>query len=165
MPPADRQQEPYRSCLAEALRYLARRMHSRAEMQARLARRHAPSVVEATLAHLERRGYLDDARFALARAQAALERHHGRRRAMADLLRCGVSRDVAERAVGEVYAQADTPSVARQLALKHAPRLRKLDPQVARRRLAGMLQRRGFDYDAIKPVIDEVLGHGNEDAL
>lgn len=39
-------------------------------------------------------------------------------------------------------------------------RLAKLDPAVARRRLVGMLQRRGFDYDAIKPVVDEVLGPG-----
>ena len=28
----------------------------------------------------------------------------------------------------------------------------------ARRRLAGMLLRRGFDYDTVRPVIDEVLG-------
>ena len=47
---------------------------------------------------------------------------------------------------------------ARRLAQKQSARLRKLDPLVARRRLAGMLQRRGFDYDTIKPVIDEVLG-------
>jgi hypothetical protein len=34
---------------------------------------------------------------------------------------------------------------------------------VARRRLVGMLQRRGFDYDSIKPVVDEVLdGNANE---
>jgi SOS response regulatory protein OraA/RecX len=27
-----------------------------------------------------------------------------------------------------------------------------------------MLQRRGFDYESIKPVVDEVLGRGGEDA-
>ena len=47
--------------------------------------------------------------------------------------------------------------MARELALKQAPRLRKLDPLVAKRRLVGMLQRRGFDFETIKPVIDEVL--------
>jgi SOS response regulatory protein OraA/RecX len=49
--------------------------------------------------------------------------------------------------------------IARALAMKQATRLRKLDPQVARRRLVGMLQRRGFDYDSIRPVVDEILGH------
>jgi hypothetical protein len=34
----------------------------------------------------------------------------------------------------------------------------KLEPAVARRRLVGMLQRRGFDYASIKPVVDDVLG-------
>jgi len=38
----------------------------------------------------------------------------------------------------------------------------KLEPAVARRRLVGMLQRRGFDYESIKPVVDEVLGRGRD---
>ena len=46
--------------------------------------------------------------------------------------------------------------------MKQAARLKKLDPAVARRRLIGMLQRRGFDYDDIKPVVDRVLG-GHDD--
>jgi SOS response regulatory protein OraA/RecX len=36
--------------------------------------------------------------------------------------------------------------------------LRKLDPVTAKRRLIGMLQRRGFDYDTIRPIVEEVLG-------
>ncbi|HEV8291294.1 MAG TPA: RecX family transcriptional regulator, partial [Tepidisphaeraceae bacterium] len=61
-------------------------------------------------------------------------------------------------AVGEVYESNDNVAEARKLAQKQAARLKKLDPQVARRRLVGMLQRRGFDYDSIKPVIEEVIG-------
>lgn len=132
-------------------------------MQTKLARRHDPQVVEATIADLQRLGYIDDAKFAAAKAQSAMEnRHHGRRRAMSELMRSGVPADVADRAIAQVYAETDSTAVARQLAVKHAPRLRKLDPQTARRRLAGMLQRRGFDYEAIKPVIDEVLGQTDE---
>jgi len=44
----------------------------------------------------------------------------------------------------------------------YAARLKKLDPLVARRRLVGMLQRRGFEYEAIKPVVDEVLGNSSQ---
>jgi len=57
-----------------------------------------------------------------------------------------------------VYSEHDSTAVARQLAEKQAPRLKRLDPAVARRRLVGMLQRRGFDYESIKPVVDQVLG-------
>ena len=77
---------------------------------------------------------------------------------MMELMRAGVKKDVAEVAVGEVYESNDNVAEARKLAMKQAERLRKLDPQVAKRRLVGMLARRGFDYDSIKPVIDEVLG-------
>jgi regulatory protein len=73
-----------------------------------------------------------------------------------------VSGEVADKALGDVYEAHDTLAVARELAKKQAPRLKKLEPQVARRRLVGMLQRRGFDYDDIKPVVDEVLGDGRE---
>ena len=66
--------------------------------------------------------------------------------------------ETASRALEDVYSTTDSTETARQLALKQAVRLRMLDPIVARRRLAGMLQRRGFEYDVIKPVIDQVLG-------
>ncbi len=63
-----------------------------------------------------------------------------------------------EKEMSEFYTDTDTMAIARHLAQKQAPRLKQLDPLVARRRLAGMLQRRGFDYDDIRPIIDEVLG-------
>jgi SOS response regulatory protein OraA/RecX len=57
-----------------------------------------------------------------------------------------------------VYEATDSTGIARALAMKQRPRLLKLDGIVARRRLIGMLLRRGFDYDLIRPVVDEVLG-------
>ena len=74
------------------------------------------------------------------------------------MIKSGVKGDVADKALSDVYAEHDSTAVARQLAEKQLPRLKKLEPMVARRRLVGMLQRRGFDYDSIKPVVDEVLG-------
>jgi regulatory protein len=76
-----------------------------------------------------------------------------------ELIRAGVKKDVADAALDEVYDdKSDSLAAARLLAEKKAPSLKKLDPLTARRRLAGMLQRRGFDYETIKPVIDQVLG-------
>jgi regulatory protein len=65
---------------------------------------------------------------------------------------------VARTALDDVYDATDPVAEARSLAEKQAARFKRLDPVVARRRLVGMLQRRGFDYDAIKPVVDTVLG-------
>jgi regulatory protein len=151
-------------CLAQAIKFLETRLHSRLELQRKLLRNGCEQkAVSAALDELERMGYIDDRRFAQAKAQSAAEhRHHGPHRAMRELLKSGVDRSVASRAIEDTYDQRDNLAVARALAAKQAPRLRRLDPLVARRRLAGMLLRRGFDYETIRPVIDEVLGHGSE---
>ena len=74
----------------------------------------------------------------------------------------GVTGESARKALENTYDTHDSLAVARQLAQKKAKSLQKLDPQVARRRLAGMLMRRGFEYDVVRPVIDEVLGQHDE---
>ena len=147
-------------CFDAAIRFLESRLHSRAELRRKLARReYGDAVLDATLDDLTRLGYVNDARFAQTKAlSAAQNKHHGKHRAMLELFKAGVAGETAHRAVEDVYDVTDSTGIARALAIKQAPRLRKLDPIVARRRLVGMLQRRGFDYDSIRPVIDEVLG-------
>ena len=143
-----------------AAKLIASRLHSAAELRRKLARKEfGPAVIDSVIADLSRMGYLDDAAFAKAKASSAARyKQHGKRRAKTELLRAGVSGDVADAALDEVYDRNDSLAVARELARKQAPRLKKLDLQVARRRLMGMLQRRGFEYDEIKQVVDSVLG-------
>ena len=154
------QGEVRQECFDDAMKYLKSRLHSRAELRRKLVRReHPEEMIDEVLSELGRMGYLDDARFARTKALAAAEhKHHGRRRAFVELLKAGVKRDVADAALDDVYEQTDSLAAARMLAEKKAGSLKKLEPMVARRRLAGMLQRRGFDYETIKPVIDQVLG-------
>jgi regulatory protein len=157
---AIQQGEVRQECLDKALRYLERRLHSRHELQVRLTRlEYGPEVIEEVLNDLQRLGYVDDERFARTKAlSAAQHKHHGKRRAMLELIKAGVDRPVADRALENVYDVHDSLATARQLAMKKADSLRRLDPLTARRRLAGMLLRRGFDYDTVRPVIDQVLG-------
>ena len=158
---AIQQGELRQEVLDTALKSLQLRLHSRAELKRKLARKEfGDPIIERVLDDLTRLGYLDDARFARVKAlSAAQHKHYGRRRAYVELLKSGVKPAVANAALDDVYSQAgDSTAAASLLAGKHAPRLRKLDPQTARRRLAAMLQRRGFDYETIKPVIDRVLG-------
>jgi regulatory protein len=154
------QGEVRQECFDDAMKFLGSRLHSRTELHRKLIRKeYGESVINGVLDELTNLGYVNDARFATTKALAAAERRkHGKRRAMLELLKCGVKRDVARSALGQVYDAHDTLAVAKELAARQAPRLRKLDPQVARRRLVGMLQRRGFDYEDIRPVVDEFLG-------
>ena len=166
---AIQQGELRQEVLDTALRYIQLRLHSRAELRKKLARKEfGDAIIDQILDDLARLGYLDDARFAKTKAlSAAQHKHHGRRRAYVELIKSGVKADVANAALDDVYAEGgaggDSIAAARLLAEKQAPRLRKLDPMTARRRLAGMLQRRGFDYETIKPVIDRVLGDDRPD--
>jgi regulatory protein len=151
--------EVKQECFDRAMVALSARLHSRAELHRKLIRReYGETVVNAVLDDLVRMGYVDDERFARTKAtSAAQHKHHGRRRALVELRKAGVASAVANKALADVYGAHDSVATARKLAEKQAPRLRKLDPNVARRRLVGMLQRRGFDYDSIRPVVDEVL--------
>jgi regulatory protein len=153
-------------CLDHALRHLQRRLHSRAELRRKLIRQeYAAEVVDGVLDELERLGYVDDLRFARTRAAGhAEQKGHGRRRAMMELLKAGVTGAVAERAVGETYDQVDPSRLALEVAAKHVNRLRRLDPQTARRRLAGLLQRRGFEFDSVRAAIEQVLGRPGDAA-
>lgn len=147
-----------------AMKTLERRLHSREELRRKLAKReYADAMIDEVLKDLQRLGYVDDARFAKTKAMSAAQyKQHGHRRARVELMKAGVPDAVARKAIEDVYDPHDSLAVARTLAQKKAPALRKLDPVVARRRLAGMLGRRGFDYETIRPVIDEVLGYGDE---
>jgi regulatory protein len=136
---AIRHGEVFQECFDDATRFLSRRLHSRAELARKLARAdYGPDIIASVLDELARLGYVDDERFARTKAlSAAQHRHHGRRRALAELLKAGVKPEIADSAVRDVYEHADSTDVARRLALKHAARLKRLDPAVARRRGGG----------------------------
>ncbi len=156
--------EVRQECFDAAMRFIQRRMHSRSELRTKLKRQeHTPDIIEGVLDDLERLGYVNDAKFAAASTEMSAKiRHHGRRRAAIELMKKGVTGESARKALESTYDTHDSLSVARELARKKAKSLHKLDPHVARRRLAGMLMRRGFEYDVVRPVIDEVLGHHDE---
>lgn len=151
-------------CFDHAMRFIEKRMHSRAELKTKLTRQeYGPAVVEGVLNQLAEMNYVNDARFAESRAESAAKyKHHGPNRARIELAKKGVERETARQAVEQVYEAHDSSATARDLAAKKMKSLARLEPHVARRRLTGMLLRRGFDFDTIKPVIEEVLGRFDE---
>jgi regulatory protein len=159
--------EVRQECYDHAMRFLQRRMHSRSELKTKLGRQeYDAATIESVLDSLQKSGYINDAKFAQSNVESsAKSRHHGRRRAAMELLKKGVKGEDARKALENVYDTHDSLSVARSLAQKKAKSLAKLDPRIARRRLAGMLMRRGFEYDVVRPVIDEVLGEHDERAM
>jgi len=156
--------EVRQECFDRAVRYLEQRMHSRSELKTKLSKlEYGPPTIEAVLDRLTEMKYLDDKRFAESRAEsAAVFKHHGPNRARMELAKRGVERETARRAVEEVYEAHDTAASAKLLAERKWKSLQRLEPHVAKRRLVGMLLRRGYDWGTIKPVIEEVLGNAED---
>jgi regulatory protein len=137
---------PGASAYAGALRRLARRDHTRAELRrALLARGHSPEDVELTLGRLRDERLLDDTGYAERYARSRMAHHgHGRARVRQGLRLRGVARAEREtgiaRALEEVDERAVLEAQARGYWRRHAalPALRRLP------RLVAFLVRRGF---------------------
>ena len=150
--------EVQQECFDRAMRFLEHRMHSRAELERKLGRHeYGPQVIALVLERLTKLEYVNDAEFTRQKIQQMQRRLHGRRSAMAQVLRAGVKSQTAREVMASEYSTDDALTAARILIAKHQPRLCSLEPVTAKRRLLGLLQRRGFDYELIKPLVDEAL--------
>lgn len=144
-----------------AVRLLAVRMRTRRELAGRLRQRGiSASTVEAILAKLEQAGFLDDRRFAEAWVRGRIAVHpSGAGRLRQELLGKGVAKDVIERTLKDTLTPSDERDLALHVARSRARQYRGYPPEVAFRRLAGVLQRRGFSSSVVTQVLREVLGH------
>ncbi len=149
-----------------ATRLLAARARSRAELRRQLLLKgEAAGAVDAALDRLERAGYLDDADYARQFARSkALGRGMSRRRVQQELAKRGISRELAEAALADVFADegvGEGEAVAR-LARKKLRSLIRLDAPTRRRRLYAFLARRGFEHDDISRVLRDLGEDGVE---
>jgi regulatory protein len=145
---------------ARALRLLARREHTRAELARKLAPFAAsPEVLEALLVQLEARTHLSDERYAEARTHR-LARKFGARRVRRELVAKGIEREAAARFAADVE-KTDLERARSILARKYR------DPAAApkeRARRARFLQSRGFSLDVIRGALDNFLTGASEES-
>ncbi|MEW6522098.1 MAG: regulatory protein RecX [Bacillota bacterium] len=144
---------------ALVFRLLGARMRSRYELQQALARRGCSDAVgAAVLDDLESRGYVDDAKLAREYCEYRLrDRPLGRVRLERELHKRGLAPLVVSGALEQVFASTDVPGLALEAARSHLAKLQDQPPETARRRLWGFLQRRGFDSDTIRSVVDRLM--------
>ena len=138
-----------------AVRLLARRPYSEAELRRYLETKKVPEpVIRATLDKLERLGYVDDRAFARYWVENRERfRPRGVRALRYELQRKGIAPEI----IDAVLQDVDPHASARRAAQSYARRLRGLQRRAARNKLAGFLQRRGFAYAVVREVVEEVL--------
>jgi regulatory protein len=131
---------------ARALRHLARREHSRAELSRKLAPHAAsPDSLEALLDELRAKKQLSDERYAEARAHW-LSRKYGAARIREDLKAKGVADAVAAR----VSPDGELEKARAILARKYREAATTREEKARRMRF---LQSRGFAYDTIRSAL------------
>jgi regulatory protein len=135
---------------AAALRFLAYRSRSEAEVRTRL-RRHFPShVVEQVIQDLSEQDLLDDSKFAASWAES---RDSNKPRSAYKIRRELVSKGVEKDIAGEAVRHLDDEDSAYRAGLKFARKLRDADHLTFRRRLWGYLRRRGFSESVARQTI------------
>jgi len=139
------------SAYVDALKMLARRELSEAQLRQRLARRgHAADAVDAAVEKLRAERALDDARVAetIARTQATV-RGRGAHRVRREIEAAGIGRADAQRAVDDAFKDIDADALL-EAALSR--RLRGRDRIADDRefqRLYRYLVAQGFDVDRV----------------
>lgn len=148
-----------REAAARALRYLERRPRTALEMRRWMAQHgYANSIVVRIVRELQRKGLVDDARFARWFAQARLaHRPTGRDGLVREMCERGVPRDIAEAQAARVSSPEEEASRALLAARKRLPGLRGLPRDRALGRLSRFLSRRGFTDAVIRDVCSCVL--------
>jgi regulatory protein len=143
-----------------ALRLLAYRPRSEAEIRQRLARRGLPpQVVQETIARLREQGLLSDAAFARFWVESRNQNSpRGRRLLWRELSAKGIERETARQAIA-VVAEDDA---ALRAAQKKACQLQAQDYTVFRRRLADFLLRRGFSYPTVRTTVEKLWHEGQQ---
>ena len=143
------------SAYSDAVRMLARRELSEAQIRQRLARRdHSADAIDAAVERLREQRAIDDTRVAeaIARTQILSKRRWGPR-AEQYIVRAGISRETARRVAREVTQSVD-PDTQIEAAL--AKRLRGREPiadDKQLRRLYRYLVGQGYETDRIIRVL------------
>ncbi|HZI77901.1 MAG TPA: regulatory protein RecX [Vicinamibacterales bacterium] len=131
-----------------ALRQLARRELSEAQLRQRLSRRgFTPDDIDSAVTRLRQDGSLDDARTAaaIARSQLSLKKR-GERRVRREIEAAGIASALADRAVAEVYGEVDADALL-AAAIDRRLGTRRLDDDREMARLYRYLVGQGFESD------------------
>jgi regulatory protein len=156
--PAAPPEDPEEVARQILLRRLTERPRSRAELAKSLAKRRVPDdVATRVLDRFTEVGLIDDAAFARSWVES---RQRGRglaSRALAHELRTkGIDRQTAQEALGTLDPD-DERQVAARLVRRKLPSMARQPPQVARRRLVGMLARKGYPAGLAMAVVSDEL--------
>ena len=172
--------QQYDKAWRDASRHLARRMFSERMLRDKLRQReHQPATIDRVIDRLKELELLDDATFGRALIRETLNRKPtGPNLLLVKLRQKGIDSELANALLREItqpagddedaaftrhmdtdrHAQAVSVEGARALAERKLRSLQRVEPMVRKRRLYGMLARRGFGPDIIQDALHDLPG-------
>jgi regulatory protein len=140
------------NALKYAFRLLGYRDRSEKEMYEKMILKgFSEKVVLEALDYLKYKGFIDDRRFAeILKNDAVTRKHLGKRGTRSYLMNKGIAVDIAEDILGD---DGDYLDAAKSFVEKKLKDMKNIDEDALKRKLWGMLSRRGFSYDIIKKVL------------
>jgi regulatory protein len=143
-----------------ALKMLARRELSEAQLRLRLTRREHPSdAIDTALARLKAEGSLDDERVAgmIARSETGLKKR-GRYRVLRQIEAAGIAPAIARRAVDETFATIDGDALMNEALGRRLRGKTRIDDDKAFNRLYRYLVTQGFEPDRVLALLRSKSG-------
>lgn len=158
-----RTRDEVRSALDRAMRFLAYRPRSAAEVSRYLREKEVSEAAQhSVLQRLRELELVDDVAFAQWWVENRLQ--HQPRGAIAlrsELSARGVPSEVIEEAISDL----DEEGVASGLAVRRAHRYEGLDRRTFDKRLGGYLRRRGFSYEAVRGALNDAWDRLQRDQI
>jgi len=145
-----------------ALRFLSYRPRSESEIRTRLEREKLlPQTIDEVISKLYQERQLDDHRFAELYAESKmLSKPIGAHRLRLELRQKGIKDEIITGITNTYCDEESELHHARRLAEKKLSSDRTNDPLKQKRHLADHLARRGFGWDVIRRILDEIAGNG-----
>lgn len=140
----------------KALRFLSYQRRSTKEVKDKLEREGFETfIIEETIAYLKSYNLLDDLEYAKAFMEAkARQNKYGPERIKFELYKKGIPREIIDKVLEEY---PDEYSIAYNLALKKKKTYKTNDRRVLYGKLGNFLQQKGFTYDCILRVLEDIL--------
>jgi len=142
-----------------SLRLLAKRMRTEKEIIDKLKqKKFEDSIIEHNINELKRMNLINDQEFVEKYINNAitLNKNYGRYTILNKLLKLGVPKDLANEKISKFFTDDDEFQTALNAAKKKMINLKRFDESKKIQRLISFLSGRGYNWDIIKKVLNEL---------
>lgn len=148
------QVENLSKCLDRAYRLLALRPRSEREIKKKLRKSFNTKVIDQALSKLKKYNYIDDKKFAQEWVKSR-SKNYGKKRLFFELNQKGVDKEIIESILDQIGQKEEYQKALNLIRSKS--KYQNLKRDEAPQKIGPFLARRGFDYETIKKIINEIF--------